>query len=263
MNSLEEKMVYILEDLKENYHVSGIKAEFEAEGSRFDEVLKLKDLISKIGLDLTIKIGGCEAISDMREAKKLSPAVIVAPMVETPYAMKKFVNAIDNVFIEKENIKFYINTETITGFNNFNDMVTSDDFKKLDGVVLGRGDMTSSIGLTRDDVNSEQIYNIAYSISNIMNEQNKNFIVGGGVSVDSLPFFKRLPYLSGFQTRKVIFDSKTLLTNQADKGILKAIGFEIMWLKNKQEYYGLSKQDELRIEMLSKYNNLIETVNKN
>lgn len=263
MNSLEEKMLYILEDLKENYHVSGIKAEFEAEGSRFDEVLRLKDSISKIDLDLTIKIGGCEAISDMREAKNLSPAVIVAPMVETPYAMKKFVNAIDNVFTEKENIKFYINTETITGFNNFNDMVTSDDFKKLDGVVLGRGDMTSSIGLTRDDVNSEQIYNIAYSISNIMNEQNKNFIVGGGVSVESLPFFKRLPYLSGFQTRKVIFDSKALLSNQADKGILKAIGFEIMWLKNKQEYYGLSKQDEIRIEMLSKYNNIIETVNKN
>ena len=62
-------MIDILIDLKNSYHAIGIKAEFEAEGTRLEEALRLKDIVSKAGLDLTIKIGGCEAIKDMYEAK--------------------------------------------------------------------------------------------------------------------------------------------------------------------------------------------------
>ncbi|MBP5620999.1 MAG: hypothetical protein J6X44_03185, partial [Thermoguttaceae bacterium] len=69
MNSLELKMVDALKDMKENHHVIGIKAEFEAEGTRLEEALRLKEVITKAGLDLTIKIGGCEAIKDMYDAR--------------------------------------------------------------------------------------------------------------------------------------------------------------------------------------------------
>ena len=64
MNKLEHKMVDTLKDLKENHHVLGIKAEFEAEGTRLEEALRLKEVVTKAGLDLTIKIGGCEAIKE-------------------------------------------------------------------------------------------------------------------------------------------------------------------------------------------------------
>ena len=65
MNNLEKKMLDTLIDLRENHHVVGVKAEFEAEGTRLEEALRLKEVVTKAGLDLTIKIGGCEAVKDM------------------------------------------------------------------------------------------------------------------------------------------------------------------------------------------------------
>ena len=62
MNLLEKKMVETLIDLKENHHVVGIKAEFEAEGTRLEEALRLKEVVTRAGLDLAIKVGGSEAI---------------------------------------------------------------------------------------------------------------------------------------------------------------------------------------------------------
>ena len=42
MNELERRMVEALQDLRENHHVNGVKAEFEAEGTRLEEALRLK-----------------------------------------------------------------------------------------------------------------------------------------------------------------------------------------------------------------------------
>lgn len=263
MNKLEHKMVDTLIDLKENHHVVGIKAEFEAEGTRLEEALRLKEVVTKAGLDLTIKIGGCEAIKDMYDARTIGVKTIVAPMIETPYAMKKYVQATKFVFPEEERseVKFLINLETITGFNNLEEMVKSPYFSDVDGVVLGRVDMTGSMGLTREDINSEPIFDIALPISKKMQEMNKDMVIGGGVSAHSLPFFKRLPYLSRFETRKIIFDSNASLKDpNADKGILKAVGFELMWLKNKREFYKMIfDEDAARLTMLeARYKKLIE-----
>ena len=78
MNLLEKKMVDTLKDLKENHHVLGIKAEFEAEGTRLEEALRLKEVVTKAGLDLTIKIGGCEAIKDMFDARTIGVSALLA-----------------------------------------------------------------------------------------------------------------------------------------------------------------------------------------
>ena len=265
MNQLEKKMVETLIDLKENHHVLGIRAEFEAEGTRLEEALRLKEVVTKAGLDLTIKIGGCEAIKDMYDARTIGVSTIVAPMIETAYAMKKYVQATKFVFPEEErkDIKFLINLETITGYANLKDIVASPYFAEIDGVVLGRVDMTGSMGLTREDINSDQIFNIASVISSEMLKLNKDMVIGGGVSAHSLPFFKNLPpkSLTRFETRKIIFDAqKALQDPHADKGILKAVGFELMWLKNKREFYGMIfQEDAQRLQMLeARYKKLIE-----
>lgn len=263
MNNLEHKMVEVLKDLKENHHVVGIKAEFEAEGTRLEEALRLKEVVTKVGLDLTIKIGGCEAIKDMFDARTIGVNTIVAPMIETAYAMKKFVQATKFVFPEEErqDMHFVINVETITGFENIDKMIESPLFKDIDGCVLGRVDMTGSMGLTREDINTDQIFDIANVLSAKMQKEDKMMVIGGGVSAHSLPFFSKLSYLTKFETRKVIFDAqKALADENADKGILKAVGFELMWLKNKREFYKMIyNEDAQRISMLEeRYKKLIE-----
>ena len=87
--------------------------------------------------------------------------------------------------------------------------------------------------------------------------------LGGGVSAETIPFIEQVGtgLVDRFETRKVIFCCQNgRPAPDADKGILKAVGFELMWLKNKRDFYGLiASEDATRLEMLqSRYDKLIK-----
>ena len=125
MNTLERKMVEALKDLRDHHHVVGIKAEFEAEGTRLEEALRLKEVISRAGLGLTFKVGGCEALRDIYEARTIGVERIVAPMVESPFALQKFLKAVDLAFPadEQEDVQFAVNIETLAAYQAFEAML--------------------------------------------------------------------------------------------------------------------------------------------
>lgn len=264
MNDLERKMVEQLQDLRENHHVIGVKAEFEAEGTRLEEAIRLKEVISAAGLGLTMKVGGCEALRDMYEARVIGVDRVVGPMVESPWALHKYVQAVQMAFPEEERVEvqFCVNIETVTGVANFPEMLALADVIDLDGIVLGRVDMCGSMGLTREDINSEPVYDVAETLFRQAKAAGLECALGGGVSADSLEFMRRLPdgYLDRYETRKVVFGCPEALDGDAGDGILKAVGFELMWLKNKREFYGcIYEEDHARIEMLQgRYDRLIE-----
>ena len=247
MNNAEEKLISILADLKENYFVKGLKIEFEQEGATFKEAEISKKLCEALGLNLIVKIGGCGAIRDLNDAKIIKANTVVAPMIETPYALEKYVNAIQNTFAYTENTNFFIDIETATGFKNIDDIISSKSFEIIKGAVVGRSDLAGSLGLNKEDVNSQRIFEITDMISKKIEPLGKKFIVGGSVLPKSLCFFKNLPYLSAFETRKIIFHAEALESEDLDKGIMKAIEFEIEWLKYKKE---LSSKDQKRLEYL-------------
>jgi len=264
MNLLEKKMVSVLKDLKDNHNVIGIKAEFEAEGTRMEESLRLKEVITRAGLDLAIKIGGCEAIRDMYESRVVGVNTIIAPMIESPFALKKYLSSIKFVFPqeERQDMKFMINIETVTGYKNFDEMLNLPEIKELTGIVIGRVDLTGSLGLKREDVNSSKIFEIISDLTQKAKSKGLECVVGGGVSAETIPFLKQLPEnsIDRYETRKIIFKCPDAFAKGYDKGILKAVGFELMWLKNKRDFYGMIfKEDETRIQMLqNRYDKLIK-----
>jgi len=264
VNKLERKMVEALEDLAANHHVVGVKAEFEAEGTRLEEALRLKEVCMKAGVGLTIKIGGCEALRDMYECRVIGVDRLVAPMVESAYALKKFLAAVELAYPpeEREDTLFAVNVETISASDAFDEMLSLPGIDLLDGVVLGRVDMTGSLGLTREDINSEKIFKIAEGLFGKAKGKGLETAIGGGVSAHSLPFFRRLPtgFLDRYETRKIIFGCPGALQDGAENGILKAVGFELLWLRNKRDYYkAISLEDSQRLTMLEeRYKKSIE-----
>lgn len=255
MNLTELKMVDVLKELKEKYYLVGVKAEFEAEGTRTEELMRLKEICIKADVKLTLKIGGCEAVRDMYDARVIGVDYLVAPMVETPFSLKKYLKAIDFAFPadEQEKVEFLINIETFLATQNFDGMLKIPEIDKLDGIVIGRVDLTGSMGLDRKSVNSENIFNITNEILKKAKSIGLSCVVGGAISADSLPFLRKLPegLLDRYETRKICFECPGGLGAKAEQGIKRAVEFELLWLQNKRNYYkAIAEEDNKRITML-------------
>ena len=249
-------MVEILTRGRENFGIVSVKAEFEAEGTRLEELLRLVDVARASGLPMTVKIGGCEAIRDLLEAKQIGVKYIVAPMIETPYALTKFVAAKNLVYKDedKEDTEFLFNMETTTGFNNRSEMVkVASATDGVQGIVFGRVDFSGSLGLGRDGVDSRQVTDSVVETAKLCKESNLDLVMGGAISIDALSIVKEVAdvKLTRFETRKVVFSGDAVKKNSIESGLLNAVHFELLWLTNKRDYYGhITQEDAKRIDML-------------
>jgi hypothetical protein len=256
MNHREKKMLTILEKLKASYGALSVKAEFEAEGTRVDELYRLIEIARRADMKIALKIGGCEAIRDLMESKQIGVDFIIGPMIESPYALSKFIEAKNKVYSleEQEDIDFLFNIETITTFNNIEAMMKiASDKEGVDGAVFGRVDFSGSLGLGREDINTQKITDYAIQGANLMKAAKLDYVVGGAVSIDTLPSLKEIhsQYLTRFETRKIVFNAEALHSNDIKNGLIDAVHFELLWLLNKRDYYRvITEEDDKRIDML-------------
>ena len=252
MNNNASRMLEVLRELKDEYGVLAVKAEFEAEGSRLDEMIMLNEVVYRADMNLFIKIGGCEAVRDLDQCKLLGASGIMAPMIETSFAMQKFIGAAKKVYGEKcDDIEWIINTETKTCRENFDDILeVSKGF--LNTIAVGRVDLSGSMGLTRDEINSEVMFEATKEFATKAKKAGLRVGVGGGVSLDTIPFLLKMKeYVDKFETRKIVFplyDDEEKLK----KGLVLAMEFEMLYLKNKCEFYeDMAVEDQNRVKMLT------------
>lgn len=257
MNAYESEMLSLLKKGKADYQIVAIKAEFEAEGTRVDELLRLLEITRRADLKVAIKIGGCEAMRDLIECRNYGVDYIIAPMVETPYALSKFVAAKDKLWPreEQDDVGFLFNIETRGTFDQLDSMAEVAREGRV-GFVFGRVDFAGSMGRTRDFVNSAEMRDYVVKVGQAARENGVDLVVGGGVSPDSIPLLTaaRKQRLDRYETRKVVFDGGVLADPEAAAaGMEIAIAFELLWLKNKRDYYKtIASEDEARIAMMEK-----------
>ena len=248
MNNQQLKMLDILRELKEVHGVYAIKAEFEAEGARKDELIGLRELILKADLNFVIKIGGCEAVHDMDQCKLLGATGVMAPMIETPFAMAKFISAAKRVYGEDmSDIEWIINAETKTCLANYPEIIqTGLGFLKT--VTVGRSDLSASMGLQKKDIETQPVFDATHQLLTMSREAGFTTNFGGNIGIESIPFIIRMSDVANrFETRKVVIrmnpDEQKL-----KRAIAKALEFELVYLLHKSSYYeAISKEDEQRI----------------
>lgn len=257
MNTIEYEMIELLEILKNEFGVIEIKAEFEAEGSRIEEMMRLKDIASKVNLPIILKIGGAEAVTDIYNGIILGVNGLVAPMVETSYAVSKYLWVIENM-IQKDNrndIDFAINIETITAVNNIDEIIALNKLNLLTSITFGRSDFVQSMGLEKSEVDSDFVFKHIKKVAMLSKEKGLKFAMGGNITKNSIEFIKKLysdNLITKYETRKIVFDSSSI-ENKPEDGITLALKFELLWLKSKRRFYSrIKEEDEYRIEDLEK-----------
>lgn len=209
--------------------VTGVKLEYESEFYDEKSAFEFAELVHRVGLDLCVKIGGFSSVQDLHLCKKMCANSIVAPMIESSYAVEKFLLCVNQIY-GKGYPELLINIETKTAFDNLDEILEKCD-GKISGVVLGRSDLKNSLGL--ENPNDKIILKYCQNLSEICKNNAKKFIIGGKINADAGNFISQIPYLTSIETRKVIFNVESL----TEENLEKFLNFELNTLKFKKNTY--------------------------
>lgn len=251
MNNREKLMIETLKDLKQ-FGVTDIKVAMEAEGIHINEILRSKLMTMEAGIGLSVKIGGCEAITDARIARDHDSAILLAPMIESAFALEKFLDMANDIYEDDEidEKKILINIETLDGARNIEKILAAPNVELLDGIVIGRTDLSSALKIS--DVNHPDVLQATRDVFVAAKQRSLQCLIGGGISEKTIPFLAELEGLvDGFETRKVVFYNGTAPGKETGDAIHKALKFEYLWYLWRQDTYSLLAQEDLsRIEKM-------------
>jgi len=234
----------------------GVKTSFEDEGADFIEVLFLKTFCDRSNIPLTLKISGGEAIRDIKDANKMQIKKLVAPMLESKFALEKYIQSCNKYFTVPHG-ELAINVESQVCYDNFDSMYLSPYFNQLTSITVGRGDLVQSMELDRynGSVDSQQVYEMSRKIFSLARKKNLGCTLGGSMTTSSESFVTSLiqeGLLDKFETRNIIFSKSALDLYSFSDLIKAALSFELEYLISKRDYYNnLYNQDVTRINKLS------------
>jgi hypothetical protein len=221
-----------LENLNKNYGIIGMKQSFEDEGVLLNDVVAFKRITEVCGLQSFVKIGGCEAKSDLFNCIRMGINGIIAPMVETPFALSKFTDMMDEYTNRAE---AYMVIESKTAYENIDEILNNGQ-GKLKGIIVGRSDFSKSYKLNKSEVDSNFIYDKVEEILDKAKKSKYITTMGGNVSTRSTKFIKDMyqkKLLDKIETRNIVIGLNPQNIKILDETIQKALDFEIEWLQYK------------------------------
>ena len=127
-----------------------------------------------------MKIGGVEAVRDIKDALELDVDGIIAPMVESKFGAKKFYDSLQK-FYKDHKIHSSINIETKNSINQIDEILEFAN-GKFNNVTIGRSDLTASYFEKDIKPDSDFTLDLLREIGKKVKKSNLTFTVGGSVS---------------------------------------------------------------------------------
>lgn len=195
-----------------NYsRIIALKGEFEAEGLPRDTVATEAAFAARNGLPYLVKIGGCEAKSDLRFLMQIGVRSVVAPMIESAFAMRKYMEMVpDGVFDHVG-----VTIETIDAVRNIDAIL--DAGTKLKEVTVGRTDLTASYG--GDHVDCDETIAMVKTVARAAHARGLELTMGGSVNAKTIELLKNDDELRGMvacvETRKCVMPVARFLEDGA------------------------------------------------
>lgn len=246
MFGIEKKLYEQLCKLRDDYDLQGIKAEFEAEGSSFRDLMRLRRLTSKAGVKLFLKIGGVEAVKDVKDALEIDVDGLIAPMVESRFGAKKFYDSLRKIYGDHK-VHTTLNLETKNAMEQLDEIL---EFAsgKFDNVTIGRSDLTASYFDNNIKPDSDFTFELLQQIGTKVKNANLTFTVGGSVSAKTVDKInteyqdlKEIIYK--LETRKVILPIKSFV--EKENAIKEALKFEELYILSKKEFNDMQIGSEI------------------
>ena len=138
-----------LQNLKQNAALRALKTGTEIEDMSFEEIAFLRDLSKNI-VPLYVKIGGPEARNDIRGLACLGVDALIAPMIESVYALQNFIQSLREILDPAmyANMKKGINIETIDAVHKLDEILVEAQASRLDQITAARSDLSASMSRT-------------------------------------------------------------------------------------------------------------------
>jgi 4-hydroxy-2-oxoheptanedioate aldolase len=245
MYKLENSMYRQLCKLRDDFSLQGIKAEFEAEGSTFRDLIRLRRLTLKAGVKLYLKIGGVEAVRDIKDALEIGVDGLIAPMVESKFGAKKFHDSLCRVY-GKSRIHTTLNLETKNSMEQIDEILEFSN-GRFDNITIGRSDLTASYFDKGINPDSDFTFNLLEKISAKMKNSSLTLTVGGSLSVKTIGKINSNEKLKDeiykLETRKVILPTNIFLEEECS--IKEALKFEELYILSKKEFSDLQIESEI------------------
>jgi hypothetical protein len=229
-----KNLYHELKYLSKEHGIIGMKHSFEDEGASLDDVILMRRLTDLCGILGFIKIGGCEAKSDINTCIKYNIDAVIAPMVETKFAVSKFISTVSD---HSSDIQPYIVLESKTAYKNLDEILEYSD-GKLKGVIVGRSDFTNSYDLNKSETDSDFIYSKVEKILVKCKKYNLYTTLGGNISKKSVEFIKHMFFkkiLNRVETRNIVIELSDDNIKNLESIITKALRFESLLIEQKHK----------------------------
>lgn len=229
----EEVLREQLIQLREECGATSLKVSTEDAGMGYDEIRTVHRLFHDI-LSIQAKIGGPEARQDMRAVVDIGCRSVVAPMIESGYALQKFIESLQEELGEKVYgfIGKQINIETELACRNLDKIFSRPEITELDQITVGRTDLCRSLG---KDPNHPEVMRRVAEVVTAAKSRGIAVSVGGRITPKDASRLMAVCAPSRLNTRDVGLDPQTC--GDLEEAVRRIIDFEIAVLEH-QKLFG-------------------------